>query len=121
MRDAVMNRTWQTSTAGQLAQAEFPYQRMHREPIHIGPPNMGAADRTPPPATPKSPHTNSGEREGGARARSCFFHVVRARRALTNTCIDSLSYHHSQSPSTAPRTLQSPSLRHRVTLALCTR
>ena len=77
MRDAVMNRTWQTSTAGQLAQAEFPYQRMHREPIHIGPPNMGAADRTPPPATPMSTHTNSGEREGGVRARSCFFHVVR--------------------------------------------
>ena len=35
-----MNRTWETNTAGKLAQQEFPYQRMHREPIHIAPPNV---------------------------------------------------------------------------------
>lgn len=40
-----MNRTWETNTAGKLAQKEFPYQRMHREPIHIGPPNVDGPDR----------------------------------------------------------------------------
>ena len=44
--DPPMNRTWQTNTAGKLAQVEFPYQRMHREPIHIGPPDMGVTDRS---------------------------------------------------------------------------
>lgn len=33
-----MNRTWTTNTAGKLAQQEFAFQRMHREPIHIAPP-----------------------------------------------------------------------------------
>jgi hypothetical protein len=33
-----LNRTWETTTAGKLAQKEFAFQRMHREPIHIGPP-----------------------------------------------------------------------------------
>lgn len=41
-----MNRTWTTSTAGKLAQTEFPYQRTFREPIYIGPPDMGVTDRS---------------------------------------------------------------------------
>jgi len=41
-----MNRTWNTSTAGHLAQTEFPYQRMHREPTVNGPPDMGNTDRS---------------------------------------------------------------------------
>ena len=81
MRDAVMNRTWQTSTAGQLAQAEFPYQRMHREPIHIGPPNMGAADRTPRPPRPRAltPRAEKGK-EARERAHVFFTSCARAER-----------------------------------------
>ena len=41
-----LNRTWTTSTAGKLAQSEFAFQRMHRDPIHIGPPDMGVNDRS---------------------------------------------------------------------------
>ena len=41
-----MNKTWNTTQAGKLAQVEFPYQRMHREPIFIGPPDMGNTDRS---------------------------------------------------------------------------
>ena len=32
-----MNRTWQNSTAGKLAQKEYYAQRMIREPIHYAP------------------------------------------------------------------------------------
>jgi hypothetical protein len=39
-----MNRTWSTSTAGRLAQQEFYNQRMHREPIHVAPPNVDGPD-----------------------------------------------------------------------------
>lgn len=41
-----MNRSWTTSTAGKLAQQEFPYQRMHRQPNVVGPPDMGTTDRS---------------------------------------------------------------------------
>lgn len=41
-----LNRTWQTNTAGKLAQSEFAFQRMHREPIAVGPPDMGNTDRS---------------------------------------------------------------------------
>lgn len=40
-----MNRTWTTNTAGKLAQQEFYNQRMHREPVHIAPPNVDGPDR----------------------------------------------------------------------------
>lgn len=41
-----LNRSWTTSTGGKLAQSEYAFQRMHREPIHIGPPDMGNTDRS---------------------------------------------------------------------------
>ena len=61
-----MNRRWETSTAGKLAQAEFPYQRMHREPTTTLP-----ADQPQDPyrTVHRTAFAPSGEKPGSVGAR----------------------------------------------------